>query len=216
MQLKLTAVLLGAIALVAVPVITHGQSTPEMECPDEFDGIILSDRQKSQLQQLEIRLDNSIDEIIPISAESEAKIEALEENFDRQIEAIPSAQQQQQIEALDRWAEEQIAAIAPALLEDDEDDVMLTPQQESQLEALEEDYEQRFGTILTAEQQQRIEALEVQLDEAIEAELPQPTEEQETRIEAVEEEFEQRVMQILTADQRQQLQRNLACDESEI
>ncbi|NER79058.1 MAG: hypothetical protein F6K42_05650 [Leptolyngbya sp. SIO1D8] len=213
MKFKTPLIFLGAIALASITLAFRGQAEEEyIDCPDELDGIELSDSQTAQLWQLEAELHETIDNIMPLSAETEATIEQLEENFESQIETLLSPQQKQQIEQLDSWIEEQEIAIVPEFLEEDDDDFSLSPDQEEKLEAVEEEYEERIQAILTPEQQQQIESFEDQLDEAIEAELPEPTVEQEERIETAEVVFEQGVMQILTPEQLQQWQLNLACE----
>ena len=217
MKFKTISVFLSAIALVAVPLMLRGQAEETYDCLDPLEAIELSDDQNAQLWQLEEDLYEKMDEILPISSDSEAKIVQLEENFEAQIEALLSPQQQQQIEQLDIWAEEQIVAISPELFEETEDDLVLTPAQETALDAIDAEYEQRFEDILTAEQQQQIEVLETQLDEAIDAELPEPTAEQEARLDAAEAEFEAGMMQLLTPEQRQQLQNdNRICDDADL
>ena len=49
-QLKITSALLAAIALAIIPFMPQGGAMEEVECPDEFDGVELSDRQKSELK----------------------------------------------------------------------------------------------------------------------------------------------------------------------
>ena len=212
MHFKITAACLSTIAFATMPLMLVGQAVEEFDCPEDFAGIALSDRQKSQLQALEMQLHNTVDQIVPISAETETKIEQLEETFEMQIEALLSQQQQQRIEQLDIWAEEQEVAIVPELREDDELESRLTPEQEERLEAVEAAYEQRYLSLLTPEQRQQIEVLEDQLDAAIAAELPEPTAEQEARIEAAEASFGAGILQTLTSEQYQQFQRNLDCD----
>ena len=192
MQIKITSVLLGAIAIATVPLLTRGYAIEDIACPDPFDGIELSDRQQSQLQQLEEQMEERYAEIasMSFSPEEEEKwnqLDALEEDIERQTAALISPQQEEQIEQLDRWAEEQYAS-------------------------LEEEYERRLQGILTPEQRQSIEALEQKGDEAFKSLFPELAEE-EARFEALEEEFEHRAIQILTPEQGQQFQRNIAaCD----
>jgi len=156
--------LLGAIALLAAP-LAHQSHAEEQDCPDYFDGMTLSDQQQSDIAEIETQFDETMDDILPVSPEDENQLIALEEAFDTQVEALFS-EGQQQLEQIDQWAEEQALAIAPELFSDvefeDEEDISLTPQQETALDDIEEEYDNRVGEILTADQVKQIETLEEQ------------------------------------------------------
>ncbi|MEM1279735.1 MAG: hypothetical protein AAGG53_06840 [Cyanobacteria bacterium P01_H01_bin.152] len=192
---------------------TTAIAATESACPDEWDSLELSDTQWAQLEQLEVQLDQQIDSILPISSETEQQIERLEEAFEETVESLFSDGQQQQIEQLHEWVDSQESAIAPEWWDDE--DATLTTEQHRQLEELWTEYEQRFQAIVTAEQAQRIAFLEEQLDEDIEAILPEPTANQERQIEAVETDFEQQFFALLSSNQRQQWEANEACYEAE-
>ena len=234
---KLASAVIGVIALSTIAVAFPSQvnANEESDCPDPLEGIELSDRQLAQLWQLEEELDTRIEDVMPLSDEQETAIEALEERFEAEVAALLSAQQKQQLEKLDAWADEQLMAIAPEwFIDEDEPDPEaepeldteseldaeseldtepeLTPEQVGKLETLEEDYDRQFQAILTTEQQQTIEQLEGDLDEAIESTLPEPTTEQQQSIEAAEVEFEEQVTALLTPEQRHKAEANLACE----
>ena len=185
----------------------------EEVCPDEWDSLELTATQWAQLEQLEVQLDEQLDRILPLSPATEQQIEQREEAFEETVESLFSDGQQQQIEQLDEWVDGQEYAIAPELWDDE--DAALTTEQHQQLEALWTEYEQRFQAIVTAEQAQRIAFLEEQLDEEIEAMLPEPTESQEMQIEAVEIDFEQQFYALLSPAQQQQWEANEAFYEAE-
>ena len=62
---------------------------------------------------------------------------------------------------------------------------------------------------MTAEQSTKIEVLEEQLEEDIDAILPEPNEAQIVSLEAAESDLKASVMQLLSAEQQQQLESNL-------
>ena len=220
MKFKLTAGLasafIGAIALTLLPFSTLGQAEEAWEdydCPDEFAGIELTQTQLDQFERLEAEVEAEYEQVLPLSADAEAQMEALEDEFDEELYALLSPQQKQELDKLDDWADKQLMAIAPELYDEDgEEEPELTPEQEVLLDDFDQAYEQRFQGILTAEQQATIEALELQLEDDIEAVFPELSEVQEQQLDALDQQFEQQVMDILTAEQKQQFQQNLSCE----
>ncbi|MEM7064713.1 MAG: hypothetical protein AAF572_16340 [Cyanobacteria bacterium P01_B01_bin.77] len=217
MKLKLLSTLLGAISLLAMPLTRHVQAE-EAACPTKYDGIELSETQRTELLTLQEELDTQITEILATSEadspESEEKLAQLEEEFDSQVAALLSPEQEEQVGQLDAWAEEQMATIAPELLTA-EADPALTPDQEAALDSLEEQYDQYFQSLLTPEQQQQVGLIEEEFDAEVDASGLGPSAEQEASIEMAEATFEQDVMALLTDEQHQQIDNNLAaCAES--
>ncbi|NEQ42275.1 MAG: hypothetical protein F6K00_01435 [Leptolyngbya sp. SIOISBB] len=210
MSYTVLALLLGLLSWMGG---TSAIAAAEEACLDEWESLELNDTQWVQLEQLEAQLDEQIDTILPISMETERQIEQLEEGFEETVESLFSDGQLQQLEQLDEWIDNQEYAIAPELWDDEE--ARLTAEQYRQLETLWAEYERRFQAIVTAEQAQRMALLEEQLDEAIEAILPEPTTNQERQIEAVEADFEQQFYALLSPAQRQQWEVNEACYEAE-
>jgi len=218
-SLKALPVLLGAIAFFAAP-LSHKTQAEAYNCPDYFDDMSLSDQQLSEIEAIESQFDETLESILPLSPETEDQITALEDAFEAEVETLFSVQQQRRLAQIDQWAEEQAIAIAPELFdagdfEETDEDLDLTPQQETALEAVEEEYDSRIKAILTPEQAAQIETLEKQLEEDIDTILPEPSETQRASIEAAESDLETRVMQLLTAEQQQQLESNVACYENE-
>lgn len=214
MKLKLLSTLLGAITLLAMP-LTRQVHAEEPVCPTKYEGIQLSDAQRTELQAMQNELDNKITDILATSSESESpesedQLAQLEEEFESQVSALLSPEQEEQVGQLDAWAEEQIATIAPELLTAEEEDPALTPEQETALDVVEEEYDQYFQSILTPEQQQQVAMFEEEFDAEVDASGLGPSAEQEASIEMAEETFEQDVMGILTDEQLQQIDTNLA------
>lgn len=214
MNHSMTVASLGAWAMAVLLQTPIAIAAPEVACPDEWDGIDLSDRQMTQLEELEAQIDAQIEAVMPVSPESERQIMQLEEEFEAQLTALFSREQKAQIRQLDHWFDQQERSIAPELFVE-EDEPPLTREQEAQIEAMEAEYEHRFQTILSAQQQQRIALLEEQLEQDIEAVLPDPTAAQEAQIEALEAVFEHRFMGLFTAQQWQQWERNVACHKAQ-
>ena len=218
-SLKALPILLGAIAILTAP-FAYQSRAEEQACPDYFDDIDLSAQQLADIEDLEAQFDETVDDILPLSPETEEQIFALEDAFDAQVETLFSVDQQQQIEQIDQWAEEQVIAIAPELLDEgdideDDEDFELTPQQETALYEIEEEYEKRLEAILTADQSAKIEMLEEQLEEDLDTILPEPNDAQIVSLEAAESDLEASVMQLLSPEQQRQLESNLACYEDE-
>lgn len=213
MNFKLLSTLLGAISLLTMPLIRHVQAE-EAVCPTKYDGIELSETQRTELQALQGELDNQITEILatssePDSPETEEKLAELEEEFDSQVSALLSPEQEEQVDQLDAWAEGQISTIAPELLTE-EDEPALTPEQEAALDSLEEQYDQYFQSLLTPEQQQQVGIIEEEFDAEVDASGLGPSADQEASIEMAEAAFEQDAMELLTDEQHQQIDDNLA------
>lgn len=216
MKLNLTGLLFGAIAATFIPFATLAQAEEALDgydCPDEFVGIELPQAQVNQLERLEGQLEQRYEQILPMSPAEEAQLERLEEDFEDELYALLSTQQKQDLEKLDVWADEQLMAIAPEIFDEEgEEELDLTPQQEARLDDVDEAYEQRFQALLTAEQQAAMEALELQLEEEMDAVFPELSPAQEEQLDALEQTFEQQAMNILTVEQRQQFEQNLACE----
>lgn len=214
MKSKLTAVLLGAIALAIVPFTTLGQaeeSLSEFDCPDEFANIELSQAQESELESLDLQMDEQFAQVMPISEEDEVRLARLEENFEVQFHETLSPQQKQELDKLDAWAEKEMADLVPDLEEGEEP--VLTPEQEARFDEIAETYDEQLAAMLTPEQQRIIQAMDAQLDGSMEAILPDPTPEQEKQLDAMDQQFEQEVMAMLTPGQRQQFKQNMAACE---
>lgn len=214
MKLNFTGLLFGAIAATLIPFVTLAQAEEAFDgydCPDEFAGIELTRAQMTQLERLEDQLEQRYEQILPLSPADEAQLERLEEDLEDELYALLSTQQKQELDKLDVWADEQLMAIAPEIF-DEEEELDLTPQQEARLDDVDEAYEQRFQALLTAEQQAAMEALELQLEEEIDAVFPELSPAQEQQLDALEQTFEQQAMNILTVEQRQQFEQNLACE----
>ena len=214
MKFRLTGLLVGAIAFALVPFATLGQaeeSFAEFDCPDEFAGIELSQAQESQLESLDLQMDEQFEQVMPISEEDEIRLARLQENFEVQFYEMLSPQQKRELDKLDAWAEEEMTAMAPQSLGDE--DPVLTPAQEARFDAIAESYDEQLGAMLTLEQQRIIEAMDTQLDGSMEAILPDPTPEQERQLEAMDRKFEQEAMAMLTPGQRQQFKQNMAACE---
>lgn len=217
MKLKLLSTLLGAISLMALPLTRHVQAE-EAACPTKYDGIELSETQRTELLALQTELDNQITEILAASesdsSEADEKLAQLEEEFDSQVASLLSPEQEEQVDQLDAWAEGQIVNIAPELLTEDEEPA-LTPDQAAALDSLEEQYDQYFQSLLTPEQQQQVGMIEEEFDAEVDASGLGPSAEQTASIEMAEAAFEQDAMALLSDEQHQQIDNNLAaCSEA--
>ena len=214
MNFKLLSTLLGALSLLAMPLTRHVYAE-EAACPTKYQGIELSESQRTELQTLQTGLDNQITEILAsspeaTSPEAEEQLAQLEAEYESEVVALLSPEQEEQVGQLDAWAEGQIAAIAPELLTAEEDEPALTPEQEAALESVDEQYDQYFKSLLTPEQQQQVDIIEEEFDAEVDASGLGPTAEQEASVEMAETAFEQDVIALLTDEQRQQIDDNLA------
>ncbi|MEM9265479.1 MAG: hypothetical protein AAGA46_08140 [Cyanobacteria bacterium P01_F01_bin.13] len=195
--------------------LTRQVQAEELACPTKYEGIELSDSQKTELQALQGDLDTQIDAILATSTEAdspeaEEQLAQLEEEFDSQVTALLSPEQEEQVGQLDAWAEDRIASIAPELLTAAEEEPALTPEQEAALDTVEEQYDQYFKSLLTPEQKQQVVLMEEEFDAEVDASGLGLSAEQEAGIEMAEAAFEEDVMGILTDEQRQQIDDNLA------
>ncbi|MEM8612989.1 MAG: hypothetical protein AAGF93_13295, partial [Cyanobacteria bacterium P01_H01_bin.105] len=189
MKLKLLSTLLGAISLLAMPLTRHVHAE-EAACPTKYEGIELSETQRTELQALQGELNSQITEIMAASPETdspeaEEQLAQLEEAFDSQVSALLSPEQEAQVDQLDAWAEGEIATIAPELLTAEEEPA-LTPEQEAALNSVEEQYDQYFQSLLTPEQQQQVGMMEEEFDAEVSASGLGPSAEQEASIEMAE------------------------------
>ena len=183
MNAKLISALVGAIALattvnIAVSNVGNANPSDSDRCSDDawiaegFKGIALNPTQETQLEQLEARYEaehkddfEQFDALFEnLTEEDEARLDRLEQDYDRELQTILTPaqwqawendeddealaltpQQEQQIDGLDQRFDAQLAKLVPGW----------TPEKEEQLIDAEIAYEQKLQAILSADQYQK-------------------------------------------------------------
>ncbi|MEM1254517.1 MAG: hypothetical protein AAGI69_18955 [Cyanobacteria bacterium P01_H01_bin.21] len=159
---------------------------------DEFDGIELTPQQENDMAALEEALDNQFEQIL--TPEQLRGIEAAEQRFDTDWEAILTPEQQAVAEengpdaiVLTPEQQEQLAALEDDFWNDAEF-ISLTEDQSARFAAYEQDYENKLADILTSQQQEQFSRNQFLLDFPEFANL-QLTSEQRQQIEQFTEQF---------------------------
>ena len=218
--------------------------TPEQQAlaeEDALDEATLSPEQQREIALLEEELWSESEFVL--TDQQEERFDDYEENREKQLAAILTAEQQAQFErnqfsmdfpefsGLQLTAEQRQQVLKFTKdFEQRQAEIFpeITPQQEEQLIQLEESYEQRLFQILTPEQQQlwrdadddsalsltetqetELEALDQEFETMFTNVLPDLSEERITQLDQLAQRYETQLNSVLTPNQQQQLENNL-------